>query len=60
MQITSDFSDRKLGENLRKWLSGPVQKKRKENEAACAAAVKTNTAFRCTKHNDWRCVCQQG
>lgn len=44
LQITSDFSDRKLGENLRKLLSGPMCK----TELACAAAAKINTAFRCT------------
>ncbi len=44
LQITSDFSDRKLGENLRKLLSGPTH----TTELACAAAGKINTAFRCT------------
>lgn len=42
-KITPDFSDRKLGENFRKLLSGPTQK----TELACAAVHKINTAFRC-------------
>lgn len=31
-QITSDFSDRKLGENLRKWLSGPARREKKKRK----------------------------
>ena len=50
LQITSDFSDRKLGKNLRKLLSTPAQKKSKEekNKFTHSALRKINTAFRCT------------
>lgn len=52
--ITSDFSDRKLGENLRKWLSGPTHK----TELACAAAEENKHSFQVHKHNDSSvCAC---
>lgn len=50
LQITSDFSDRKLGKNLRKLLSGPERKKKskeEKNKFTRSAARKINIAFRC-------------